>query len=55
MRRSNIRLIRVPEGENNRENEEGQYLEMMAAIFQELAIIILIFNVIQELKKNINP
>lgn len=54
MRRSNIRLIRVPEREN-RENEEGQYLEMMAAIFQELAIIILIFNVIQELKKNRNP
>lgn len=39
----------------NRENDEGQYSEMMAVTFQELAIIILTFNVIQELKKNINP
>lgn len=46
-RRSNICLIGVPEGKNREK-------EIMAATFQELEILILIFNV-RELEKNINP
>lgn len=43
LRRYNICLIRMPKG-NNRKNEgETIFKEIMAVIFQELTILILIF------------
>ena len=48
MRRSDIYLIGVPEG---RIREK----EIMDATFQELEILFLIFTVVQEPEKKINP